>query len=171
MVDKGVVALNGFLGNRVGLDVTDIVNPRALQAGRTYYLTRSRRPAHGGAGPIAKRRFYKWCRYQVECKSGIIMVGKSYGAHWVLDAIEDLGIGHHVHAFVFDPTSVLRRRENHVRKMTHPDCITVVRQLGHRSGYRVAGANDKIIDAKHCNIERTKLGRCMLDAWLTTHDL
>ncbi len=166
-----VAALNGFLGNRVGLDVADIVNPRALEAGYDYYLTRSRRPARGGAGPLAKRWFYKWCCECVADGCTIIMVGKSYGAHWVLDAIEDLHIGAHAQAFVFDPTCVLRRREKHVRKMTYPHCVTVVRQLGKHSGYQVAGANDNIIDAKHSNIERTEMGRCMLDAWLTKHGL
>ena len=99
------------------------------------------------------------------------MVGKSYGGHWVLDAIDDLSIGHMVHAIVFDPSCVLRRREKHVRKMTYPHGVTVVRQLGHRSGYQVAGANDIVIDAKHSTIERTEMGRCILDEWLTTHGL
>lgn len=171
MSDKSVVALNGFFGDRRGLDVTDIVNPRALDAGRDYYLTRSRKPGRGGAGFFAKRHFYRWCRRQVEDGAGIIMVGKSYGAHWILDAIEDLHIGAHVHAFIFDPTCVLHPREKHVRKMVCPHCVTVVRQLGQRSGYQVAGANDNIIDAKHSSIERTEQGRCMLDAWLTKHGL
>lgn len=171
MVEPAVAAINGFLGDRKGLDVTDMVNPRALTAGRGFYLTRRRCPARGGAGPIAKRHFYKWCRTQVDVGNRILMVGKSYGAHWCLDAIEDLSIGDLVDTFVFDPSSMLRRRERHTRKLRCPTNVTVVRQLGRRSGYRVAGANDQIIDATHSNIERTKQGRCILDAWLTTHGL
>ena len=55
--------------------------------------------------------------------------------------------------------------------MPCPHRVTVVRKLGKHSGYQVDGANDNIIDAKHSNIERTEMGRCMLDAWWTTHGL
>jgi hypothetical protein len=171
MDDVAVAAINGLLGDRKGLDVTDMVNPRALKAGRDFYLSWCNWPARGGAGPIAKRHFYRWCLSKVESDKRILLVGKSYGAHWCLDAIEDLHIGYLVDALVFDPTSVLRRRETHTRTMACPANITVVRQLGHRSGYRVAGANDKIIDATHSNIERTKAGRSILDTWLTKHGL
>lgn len=171
MVEPAVAAVNGFLGDRVGIDVADVVNPRALLAGRDYYLSRRGRPARGGAGPIAKRRFFRWCRHHVDHGAGLVLVGKSYGAHWILDAIDDLHIGHHVHALVFDPSCALHRKETYVRKLAYPYGVTVVRQLGPRSGYQVAGANDKIIDAKHSDIERTKEGRCILDQWLTTHGL
>lgn len=171
MAQTTVVALNGFLGNRVGLDVTDVVNPRAEAAGLSYYRARSGRPARGGAGPIAKKHFYNWCKARIIDKRTIVMVGKSYGAHWILDAIQDLGIGSNVHALVFDPTSVLHPRECYVRPLTEPHDVTVIRQLGPRSGYQVAGAKDFVIAAKHSNIERTRQGRCMLDEWLAQHGL
>jgi hypothetical protein len=171
MEKRAVVALNGFLGDRLGFDVTDEVNPRAKSAGLGYYRRRSGRPGRGGAGPIEKRRLYRWCQARICEGKELIMVGKSYGGHWVLDVIEDLHIGHRVDALVFDPTSVLHRRESHIRSIAAPEGVTVIRQLGRRSGYQVAGANDTIIEAKHSDIERTKQGRCMLDAWLKQRDL
>ncbi len=166
-----VAAINGFLGDRRGIDVADIVNPRALTARMPYYTSCWGGPARGGSGPIAKKRFYKWCRIHVDGGFKIIMVGKSYGGHWCLDAIEDLGIGGDTNAIVFDPSCTLRRAESQIRAMPDAGDITVVRQLGHRSGYRVYGAKDIILDAKHSTIERTKDGRRILDEWLTERNL
>lgn len=166
-----VTAVNGFLGDRRGIDVADIVNPRALKANMAYYTSCLGGPARGGSGPIAKKRFYRWCRLHIDGGFRIIMVGKSYGAHWCLDVISDLCIGNRTDAILFDPSHSLLRAENQTRIVMRPDDITVVRQLGHRSGYQVAGAKDIILDAKHTNIERTKEGRRILDEWLTQRNL
>jgi len=174
-IDGAVAALNGFLGDRLGFDVTDEVNPRARAKRWPKYTAWKGRPARGGAGPIARKRFYRWVlKYADQEKPvPIYFVGKSYGAHWILDAIEDLKIEDRCEALLFDPTSMLRRRETFERtlKVNGPISVTVVRQLGCRSGYRVDGAEDKVIDAKHENIERTRLGRCILDEWLTQRGL
>lgn len=166
-----VAAINGFLGDRRGIDIADIVNPRALTARMVYYTSCWGGPARGGSGPIAKKRFYKWCRRHVDGGYKILMVGKSYGGHWCLDAIGDLGIGSMADAIVFDPSCTLRRAEDQTRSICNAGDITVVRQLGRRSGYRVYEAKDIILDAKHSTIERTKEGRRILDEWLTQRNL
>lgn len=166
-----VAAINGFLGDRRGIDVADVVNPRAITAGMPYYTSCWGGPARGGSGPIAKKRFKKWCRIHVDGGLKILMVGKSYGGHWCLDVIEDLDIGSKVDAIVFDPSCTLRRAEDQTRSIRSAGDITVVRQLGRRSGYRVYEAKDIILDAKHSTIERTKEGRRILDEWLTQRNL
>jgi len=161
-----VAALNGFWGNRVGFDVTDMVNPRAKIAGLEHYTTRRGRPARGGAGYFAKRRFRRWVKKHAKRGDTFLFVGKSYGAHWILDIYDEFCIGHHAQALLFDPANTLKRGERHKRVVDMPEGITVVRQLGHRSGYRVHGATDIVIEARHSDIERTRRGKAILSDWL-----
>ena len=168
-----VAALNGFLGNRVGLDVTDVVNARAKEIGWDYYaIGKRRRPARGGAGPLAKRRFHRWIQNRADGYTHFYFVGKSYGAHWIVEAIQKQIVRAPFHALLFDPACSLRRDEKRVEPLP-PGCaaenVTVVRQLGYRSGYQVHGAEDIVLDAKHRNIERTRLGLRILHEWVNEH--
>lgn len=166
-----VAALNGFKGDRKGFDVTDLVNPRAKQHGFDYYLGWRGRPARGGAGPIAKHRFKKWVRKHAKKGHNFLFVGKSYGAHWILDIYDDVWISSGSKALLFDPACSLRRAENHQRVVDTPQNITVVRQLGLRSGYQVHGSRDFVIEARHSDIERTQQALTILDSWLTKNGL
>lgn len=182
VIPKGapIAALNGILGDRKarkrkcrkkaptdGLDVTDLVNPRAEVAGRDFYLNRWGNPARGGAGYFARRHFERWVRKQVDADRGVVFVGKSYGAHWIVDLIQRHHLGHLVHALLFDPScGDFKGEDNRPIELSYPYGITVVRQLGPLSGYRVKGAEDIVIDAKHSTIERTSEARHILDQWL-----
>lgn len=165
-----VAALNGFLGNRAGLDVTDVVNKRAREIGWEYYTVGRRgRPARGGAGPLARKRFFRWIQERPdEC----FFVGKSFGAHWIVRALQE-GIVHApFRALLFDPACSLARQEDrvvHLPLSCPAQNITVVRQLGYRSGYQVYGSEDIVIAAQHHSIERTRLGRRILRQWVDEH--
>jgi len=96
-------------------------------------------------------------------------VGKSYGAHWILDFYHEMHFVAESHALLFDPAHTLGRGEDHERHVMGWDRITVVRQTGHRSGYRVGGATDIVIPATHTNIERQRQSQIILDKFLRCH--
>jgi len=166
-----VVALNGFLGDRRGrLDVGEIVNARAILTGVPFYKTRRGGPAHGGWNLIAKRRLRKWLRNMAKYGYSFVFVGKSYGAHWILDFYDEMESELTAsHALLFDPAHTLGRGENRERAVMGWGRITVVRQTGYRSGYRVGGATDIVIPATHTNIERQRESQVLLDKFLHLH--
>lgn len=165
-----VAALNGFLGNRAGFDVADDINPKAKACGIPYYTVgRRKKPARGGAGPIAKNRFYRWIEYEQEDSSVcFLFVGKSFGAHWIVQALQKKIVRAPFSAILFDPACSLLPQENRIIQVPEsPECITVIRQLGKRSGYQISGARDVVIDARHSTIERTRQGRRLLKQWIS----
>lgn len=165
-----VVALNGFLGDRRGqLDVGEIVNARAILEGVPFYTTRRGAPGHGGWNLIAKRRLRRWIRGMSDHGYIFAFVGKSYGAHWILDFYYEMYSLGTSHALVFDPAHTLGRGEKHERQVPGSENITVVRQTGRRSGYRVKGATDIVIPATHTNIERQRESQVILDKFLSCH--
>lgn len=167
-----VVALNGFMGDRRGvLDVGEIVNARAILAGVTHYTNKRGGPAHGGWNLISKRRLRRWIGRRIEGGYRLVFVGKSYGAHWILDFYEKLGVGERSHALLFDPAHTLGRGESRIRTVPCGNTITVVRQLGFRSGYRVKDAEDIIISAEHKDIERKREAQIVLDRFMTDQGL
>lgn len=167
-----VVALNGFLGDRRGvLDVGELVNARAILAGVAHYTTRRGGPAHGGWNLISKRRIQRWIERRVKRKCKMVFVGKSYGAHWILDFYEKMRIGQHSHALLFDPAHTLSRGQNKLRTVPYGNTITVVRQLGFRSGYRVRNAKDIIVSARHQDIETRRASQVALNDFLTKQGL
>lgn len=171
---KAVVALNGFLGDRRGhLDVGELVNARAIMAGVPFY-TRSRGgPEHGGWKPFAKRRLRRWIAAKLSADYDLVFVGKSFGAHWILDFLDAPAptLLMHSHALLFDPAHSLTRGEGKVRTLPFgfTDRITVVRQTGFRSGYRVSGARDVVIKAKHKDIESRRPALLELHSFLDCH--
>ena len=167
-----VVALNGFLGDRRGvLDVGELVNARAILAGVPHYTNRRGGPAHGGWNPISKRKVKRWVEGKVDGGYQMVFVGKSYGAHWILDFYESMGVGACSHALLFDPAHTLGRGESKIRTVPYGDTITVVRQLGFRSGYRVRGAKDIIVSARHQDIETRRASQVALNNFLNDQGL
>lgn len=167
-----VVALNGFIGDRRGvIDVGEIVNARAILAGVVYYTTRRGAPAHGGWNLISKRRLRRWVGRRIEDGYRLVFVGKSYGAHWILDFYEEMKVGACSHALLFDPAHTLGRGESRIRTVPYGSTITVVRQLGFRSGYRVRGAKDIIVNSKHKDIETRRASQVALNNFLNDQGL
>ena len=165
-----VVALNGFLGDRRNIiDVGELVNARAIAFDVPFYTTRRGGPAHGGWNIISKRRLSRWIVKKMNGGFSLVFVGKSYGAHWILDFYEKLSVGKCAHALLFDPSRSLRPLQKVSRKVPHGDTVTVVRQLGRRSGYRVRHSTDIVIDAKHTDIESQQQSQVVLDRFLDLH--
>jgi len=162
---------NGLLGDRVGLDVTNWVHPRARKAGATIYLEKNGRPSRGHLfGGKRKCRFRKWLAEHAK-KGRVILVGKSIGAHDILTAVEDVSCWSACEALLFDPAFSLRRGEKLVRPSKGGHRVTVVRQEGYRSGYQVEGAIDHVVPARHSNIERTRRAQEIGDKWLCERGL
>ncbi len=167
---KVVVALNGFLGDRRGqLDVGEIVNARAIMCGVPFYTRRNGAPEHGGWRPFSKRRLRRWIDEHLNAGFGMLFVGKSYGAHWIVDFFQEKDIARDSHALLFDPAHTLTRGEGKSRTVAYPERVTVVRQLGFRSGYRVEGATDIVVKAKHKNIESRRSALLQLQKFLDIH--
>jgi len=162
---------NGLLGDRIGLDVTNWVHPRARKAGATIYLEKNGRPSRGHLfGGKRKRRFRHWLAKHAG-HHRIILVGKSMGAHDILTAVEDVGCWHACEALLFDPAFSLQRGQSLVRLSNGGNRVTVVRQEGYRSGYRVEGAIDHVVPARHSNIERTRRAQEIGHKWLCERGL
>ena len=162
---------NGFLGNRAGLDVTDWVLPRARAVGATIYLKKNGRVSRGYMiGRRRKRRFRTWLEQRAQ-HDRIILVGKSIGAHEILTAVDQVGCWESCDVLLFDPACSLQRGEKHVRPLSWGSRVTVVRQEGYRSGYRVEGALDHVVPARHSNIERTHQAQHIGETWLSERGL
>ncbi len=166
-----VVALNGFMGDRRGhLDVGEIVNARAIMAGVAFYTKKRGGAEHGGWKPFAKRRLRKWILQKIMTNHKMVFVGKSYGAHWILDFYEEVSlVEFNSHALLFDPAHTLGRGENRVREVGGSHTITVVRQLGFRSGYQVKGARDVVVESDHKHIESRRPALLELHKFMDEH--
>lgn len=163
---------NGIAGTRRGLDVSEWVNPRARAVGAEVYLEKNGKPSRGYLlRRRCKARFKTWLGMRVDAGDRIVLVGKSMGAHDILSAVEEVGCWEHCCALVFDPACSLQRGERHTRFLTRGDWVTVVRQRGYRSGYRVDGAADYVISAKHKTIERTRKAQDIGNNWLARQGL
>lgn len=167
---KAVVALNGFLGDRVGhLDVGELTIAYATMAGAAFYARRRGGAEQGGWKPFAKRRVKEWVYRKISESHEIVFVGKSYGAHWIVDFFQEPHIASRSHAFLFDPSRSLTRGEDKTRPACNAGKITVVRQTGFRSGYRVDGSRDVVIKADHKDIESSRSGLLHLYTFLDHH--
>ncbi len=165
-----VVALNGFLGDRRNeLDVGEIVNYRARLAGVPYYTRRGGGASHGGWNRREKRRVKDWIYHRLGATTPLLFVGKSYGAHWIVDFLQDAMLGAHSHALLFDPAHTLMRSSGKARTVAFPPSVTVVRQTGFRSGYSVRGAADIVVRAHHKDIESRKPAIEELEKFLNLH--
>jgi len=169
---KAVVALNGFLGDRRNiLDIGEMVNTHASLSQIPYYQRRRGGAAHGGWNIISKKRIRRWIQSKVDDGYEMVFAGKSFGAWWVLDFFDEGIVGEGATAFLLDPAHNLSRAENKTRSVPGSENIVVIRQEGHRSGYSVTGATEHIVDATHCDIERSELVYRELRKFLEGHGL
>ena len=99
----------------------------------------------------------------------MVFVGKSYGAHWIVDLLLEQDVARHSHALLFDPAHTLTRGEGRPRAVPYPKRVTVVRQLGFRSGYPITGARDVVIKSDHMDIVGRKPALLELHAFLDRH--
>lgn len=159
MARSAVVVLNGFLGNRrKKLDVGDLVRQYLKE------VEISDRPSlyvgRGGAG-IAK---FNELRRHVHRQSGaekLVLIGKSYGAHWLVRLLWKLAGDDMLHRFgqvrlvTVDPSYVLHSVNRKTKSIPEIYKAANYFQYGRRGGYRLGPPAENIVVkcAKHTNIE------------------
>lgn len=158
-----VVALNGFLGSRdKHLDVTEIVDSAMgmVPARDSVDIIRGR----GGAGPVKFRKLYRRVERRADGETVLLLVGKSYGAHWCTKLLWRLAEKNRLDKFkavgmvTVDPAYVLHKLQKKMKQIPSIPKAVNIHQFGRRSGYRIGPpATNIAVEAKHTNIEMVPL--------------
>jgi len=155
-----VVALNGFLGNRAKhLDVTEIVTQAMKQLPDTDGITLIR--GRGGAGPVVFKRLCKKLFKLSDQDRVLVLVGKSYGAHWATRLLWKLADKEKLFNFravamvTIDPAFTLSKMQKKMRPIPKINYAKNFHQYGYRSGYLLGAPAENIaIKGTHKTIER-----------------
>ena len=155
-----VVALNGFLGKRAKhLDVTEIVDQAIGRLPDKKGITVIR--GRGGAGIVAFRKIYKKLRKRAGDDEVLVLVGKSYGAHWCIRLLWKLADSEKLFDFravamvTVDPAFTLSKMQKKTRPLPKINYAKNFHQYGYRSGYQLgAPAKNIALKGTHKTIER-----------------
>lgn len=155
-----VVVLDGFLGDRKKhLDVTELVNRAMgeLPDCRGVTVIEGR----GGAGILKFNKIYRKLVRHAKHNKVLLLVGKSYGAHWCVRLLWKLAKREHLFKFhavgmvTVDPSYVLHPMQRKMKSIPQIDCAQNFHQYGPRSGYLLGPpAENTAIRGDHATIER-----------------
>jgi hypothetical protein len=155
-----VVVLNGFLGKRKKhVDVTELVQQALPVLPDTKGLTLIQ--GRGGAGIVAFNRIYKKLARASKHDEVLLLVGKSYGAHWCVRLLWKLADREKLFGFravamvTVDPAFTLSRMQRKTRPIPKINYAKNFHQYGYRSGYKLGPpAENFAIRGTHKTIER-----------------
>lgn len=153
-----IVVLNGFLGaRRTRLDVTEIVDKAVADLKvRPEGVIRGR----GGAGPVKFNKLAKRVGGLASQDRVLLLVGKSFGAHWIVKMLWDMAEREQLEKFkavgalTVDPANALHKLQRKTKSIPTIDRIVNLHQYGFRSGYRIGPpATNLALAATHKGIE------------------
>jgi len=171
-----VVVINGFFGNRKKhLDVSDIFDQEVQKIPNAENITVIK--TRGGSGIGKLNRIFRRLKEYSKQDRVLLLIGKSYGAHWCVRLLwklancERLSDFRAVAMVTVDPAFTLSKMQKKTKPIPKINYAKNFHQYGYRSGYLLGPpAENTALKGKHSTLEtRHEVRKAISDLLLWGH--